>query len=218
MQRKVFRVEQMLASRRPAVAAEQRRLNDEIKASLSQRDADTPMPGDAARLKAELALMRDSIARQKRDLGRLIGDGKERRMARAADELSAAVSGMESATLNILKSIESIDDSAKALAASMQDDYSRGLSHEIQDHVVKIYELCNFQDLAGQRIGKGIAALNAIEEQVSAMIAQCDGMSAAPGKSANGKLAASKGLLNGPKLNGDLGHASQHDIDKMFGT
>jgi hypothetical protein len=25
-------------------------------------------------------------------------------------------------------------------------------------------------------------------------------------------------LINGPKLDGDAGHASQRDIDKMFGT
>ncbi len=45
-------------------------------------------------------------------------------MARATDELGAAIDGMESATLKILKSVETIDDNAKALTASIQDDYN----------------------------------------------------------------------------------------------
>jgi hypothetical protein len=28
---------------------------------------------------------------------------------------------------------------------------------------------------------------------------------------------SNRALINGPKLDGDSGHASQHDIDKMFG-
>ncbi|HSP50958.1 MAG TPA: hypothetical protein VLN61_12445 [Pseudolabrys sp.] len=35
-----------------------------------------------------------------------------------------------------------IDESARALAATLKDDYKRGLTQEIQEHVVKIYEAC----------------------------------------------------------------------------
>ena len=86
-----------------------------LRALAERRDSDA---ADAVQsLKRELALIRDTIARNKRELGALIGDGKERRMARAADELRASVDGMEHATQKILKSVEVIDDSAKALAA-----------------------------------------------------------------------------------------------------
>lgn len=167
-------------------------------------------------LKAELMLIRDTIARNKRDLGGLIGDGKERHMARAADELGAAVDGMETATQKILKSVEVIDDSAKALTASIKDDYKRGLAQDIQDNVVRIYESCNFQDIAGQRIGKVMATLNTIEEQVADILARCNGIPLAKPQSRPAPP-AERGLLNGPKLDGDAGHASQRDIDKMFG-
>lgn len=40
----------------------------------------------------------------------------------------------------------------------------------MQDHVVRIYEACNFQDLAGQRIGKVITMLIMLEERLVAMI------------------------------------------------
>lgn len=222
MQRKVFRVEAMLAGKRPVAEAyaDHRRAGSEARPRVNHAAPEQPCARDGRdnvqSLTAELTLIRETIARNKRDLGGLIGEGKERHMARAADELRAAVDGMETATQKILKSVEVIDDSAKALAASMKDDYKRGLAQDIQENVMRIYESCNFQDIAGQRIGKVMATLTAIEEQVADILARGHGIPAAapPLRAA---LPADRGLLNGPKLAGDSGHASQHDIDKLFG-
>ncbi|MBI4366637.1 MAG: chemotaxis protein [Deltaproteobacteria bacterium] len=215
VQRKVFRIEQMFTGdRAPASArAEQHHATDNLKALRSLAEhRDNNAAGAIEILQHELAQIHETIARNKRELGLLIGDGKERRMARAAGELGAAVDGMEKATERILKSVEVVDDSAKALTATLKDDYARGLAQDIQDHVVKIYEDCNFQDLAGQRIGNVVHTLNSIELQVAAMLERCDAVSGkAPAKPAPGR-----GLLNGPRLDGDSGHASQRDIDKMF--
>lgn len=204
MQRKVFRIEAMMADKRPVATA-----------YAAHRLAEKGSAPDSENLKAELILIRETIARNKRDLGGLIGDGKERHMARAADELGAAVDGMETATQKILKSVEVIDDSAKALRASLKDEYKCGLTQDIQESVVRIYESCNFQDIAGQRIGKVMATLTAIEEQVAGMLERCEGIPAAA-PSLRPALSSDRGLLNGPKLDGDGGHASQRDIDKMF--
>ena len=134
-------------------------------------------------------------------------------MTRAAGELGAAVAGMEKATQKILHEAEGIDECARALTATLQDDYKRGLAQDIQDHTVKGYEACNFQDLAGQRIAKVIETLNLVEEQLSVMLARCDGRAAEPPlPQPNGG-----GLINGPRLDGDAGHASQRDIDAIFG-
>lgn len=222
MQRKVFRIESMIASTRAVVSstAERRRPNDDLKALRTHINGQAKEQDSAdsmQSLKAELALIRDTVARNKRDLDGVIGDAKERRMARAAGELGAAINGMETATQKILKSAETVDDSAKALTASLKDDYKRGLAQDIQDSVVQIYEACNFQDLAGQRIGKVIETLTAIEEQVAAILARCNGLDAAAQSTPAAKPSAECGLLNGPKLDGDHGHATQHDIDKMFG-
>ncbi|MGB9400589.1 MAG: hypothetical protein WCB69_15555 [Pseudolabrys sp.] len=46
----------------------------------------------------------------------------------------------------------------------------------MQDHVVRIYEACNFQDLAGQRIGKVITMLIMLEERLVAMIQRHGGV------------------------------------------
>jgi chemotaxis protein CheZ len=194
VQRKVFRIEQMLDStpeRAPARAADK--------------------PQNIGR---ELAQMRDTIVRNKRELMNLHGGANEPRMIRAAFELGAAIDGMEKATQTILKSTEAIDESAKTLAVTLQSGYEHGLAQEIQEQTVRIYEACNFQDLAGQRIGKAIAALQTIEEHVTRMLAQWDEIATAAPAAAP---SCEPTLINGPKLDGDKGHATQRDIDAMFG-
>lgn len=199
VQQKVFRVEQMFAGRAGGLAR-------------APRESKAPAPAEPS--SRELAQLRDTIALQKRDLAALLDKGKERRMARAAGELGAAVDGMEKATDKILKSAEAIDDSARALATTLKGDYERGLTQDIQEHVVHIYEACNFQDLAGQRIGKVVATLHMIEEQLVAMLARCNGGIEVP---ATALPASGHGLINGPRLDGDTGHTNQRDIDKLFG-
>lgn len=214
MQRKIFRIEQMMPGRRSTAAATERRMADELAPPRAQLKSQAQTSDSAHDLKAELAAIRDTIALNKRDLGVLIADGNERRMARAADELGAARRGMEIGAEKILKAAETIDESARALTASIQDEYKRGLAQEIQDQVIDVFEACNFQDISGQRIGKVIATLSAIEDHVTVALARCEAIAEAPAAVAP----AGNGLLNGPKLDGDLGHANQRDIDKMFGT
>ncbi len=197
MQRKIFRVERMFGGRMA------------VHARAERPDA---AGGGRPALEHELALLRDTIARNRHELSALIGEERERRLAHAAGKLGAAVEGMEKATLKILKSTEAIDDAAKALAAVSKTDYERGLAHDIQDRVVTIYEACNFQDLAGQRIASVIAILNMIEDQVAGILAR--------GASQSGDAAAKPfsgdQLLNGPRLDGASGHTSQSDIDILF--
>lgn len=200
-----------MTAKRPASSLAMRH---EIKA-LSEQLSASPVTLDddpAAGLSAELAQIRDAIARHKRDLKDLVGDGEQPRMARAADELGAAVGDMETATQKILSAAEQIDDSAKALTAALMDSFKRGMAQDIQDQVVAIFEACNFQDLAGQRIGNVMTTLDAIERKVTAMLARYDG----PAAAAPDRPSAGAGLLNGPKLDGDSGHASQTDIDRIF--
>jgi chemotaxis protein CheZ len=215
VQRKVFRVERMVGGRvaAPISAAASDRVSDP-KAAPSPAERPNAADSTVQILKRELALLHDTIARNKRELAALIGEGHERRMAHAAGKLGAAVEGMEKATVKILKSTELIDDSAKALAAALKTDYEHGLAQDIQDQVVKIYEACNFQDLAGQRIGNVIATLNMIDDQVAAMLDRCKGRSGdAPGAAPS----FGRGLLHGPRLDGASGHTSQSDIDTLFG-
>jgi chemotaxis protein CheZ len=204
VQRKVFHVEQMFSATRASA----------VRPAALAKQCDGDDSAAVASLMRELAAIQDTIARNKRELASLIGDGKERRMARAGDELRAAVDGMDDATQKILKSVEVIDESARALTATLKDDYKRGLAQDIQDNVVKIYEACNFQDIAGQRISNVIGTMTMVEDQVAGMLARCDNANSAV--IAPVRPAPRSELLNGPKLDGDSGHASQIDVDKMF--
>jgi chemotaxis protein CheZ len=202
VEQKVFRIEKM-----PGGGRDQSQ--QAYPGQAADRPADVPMP--ATTVERELASLREAIACNKRELAALIEENGDRRMTRAASELGAAVEGMETATQKILASAETIDDCARTLASALTHGYHHGLAQDMQEHVVRIYEACNFQDLAGQRIGKVIATLIMVEERLVAMIAHHQ--KAATAESTH---ATSKGLVNGPRLDGAAGHVSQHDIDLMF--
>src|SRR4051812_43194767 len=100
VQRKVFRVEQMFAERRAhAPARAFRRAPIEQIKTLSELGSRS-VSGDE--LTRELAVVQATIARNRQELAALIGTHEERRMARAAGELGAAVVGMENATQKVL--------------------------------------------------------------------------------------------------------------------
>jgi chemotaxis protein CheZ len=207
VQRKIFRVEEMAGGGRVADAEEQPDRSPTDNANDSHHQLETEW------MAHELSALNSAIMRNMRELAALLNDGNDRRMARAAGELGAAVEGMEKATQKILASAEVVDDCARALAAAFSNDYHHGLAQDVQDHVVRIYEACNFQDLAGQRIGKVIALLIMIEEKLGAMIARNSGTGA---QLTETRPAHGTDLINGPRLDGAAGHASQRDIDAMF--
>ena len=196
-----------------------RRARDVVQPSQPDQSAVTEKTATTkARVAArdELSTLRDIVARNTRTLVALMNDGKDRRMARAAGELAAAVESMETATQKVLASVESVDDCARVLVSALTDDYHHGLAQDIQDHVVRVYEACNFQDLAGQRIGKVIATLVMVEEQLSAMIENSNSVARAARPDEIAAPQPSADLLNGPRLDGAGGHATQKDIDLIF--
>jgi chemotaxis protein CheZ len=134
------------------------------------------------------------------------------------DELDAVVDGTEQATQQILAAAEVIDQSADTLSASVRSRQDRMLAADIQEQVIQVFEACNFQDIAGQRIGKVVAALKFIETHIARMVEIWGGLDAfaevAP--AAMAARAGGKSLLTGPRLAGDAGHADQDEIDALF--
>lgn len=137
--------------------------------------------------------------------------GKAPRMTRAAGELGAAVEGMEKAVQTILHSAEIINDCARALAYAPKNGHERKLAKNMQEHLTRIYEACNFQDLAGQRIGKVIETLSTVEDCVAR--AAGDGMN----EMATAQPKQSRRHINGPRLDGEIDSVDQRDVDAMFG-
>jgi chemotaxis protein CheZ len=171
------------------------------------------------KLKVELDLIHDAINRTKREIAVLHGksfDGEE--MAKVNGELGAVVGGTEQATQQILEAAESIDQAASALSKVNSPDQQKILSEEIQERIISIYEACNFQDLTGQRITKVMATMRFIEQHINTMMEIWGGVDAIKAHAppiVDTREGDAK-LLNGPKLDGDPGHASQDDIDALF--
>jgi chemotaxis protein CheZ len=164
-----------------------------------------------AKLKVELDLIHDAINRTKREIATLHGtsfDGQE--MAKVNGELGAVVGGTEA--------VEAIDQAATALSKNISPDQQKLLSEEIQERVVAIFEACNFQDLTGQRISKVMQTMKFIEKHIIEMMEIWGGVDAikAHAPPIVDTREGDARLLNGPKLDGDDGHASQNDIDALF--
>lgn len=234
-QRKVFRIEELMgpaSSGDPAdkhaesvpgteILAELRALRADV-ARLHRTDEklepamQIPV-AEARRLKIELDVIGEAIKQTKEEIVTLQDRGFDNsRITRVASELEAVVDGAEQATNSILKSAEDIDEAARNLSALLQNNHEKNLAQDIQDRVTEIFEACNFQDLTGQRINKVVSTLSVVEDHLARMTEiwsvierfNSEMIETGSGDGAN--------LLSGPKLEGDAGHTSQEDIDKLF--
>ena len=90
------------------------------------------------------------------------------------------------------------------------------MAQDIQDQVTQIFEACNFHDLTSQPISKVVTTLKLVDDHIAQMVEIWSAIE----RFTNyvGHLTPPNGdsMLNGPKLDGDEGHASQNDIDDMF--
>jgi chemotaxis protein CheZ len=172
------------------------------------------------KLKVELDLIHEAINRTKREIAVLHGksfDGDE--MTKVTGELGAVVGGTEEATQQILEAAEAIDEAASAMGKTQSADQQARLSQDIQERVITIFEACNFQDLTGQRIQKVMGTMKFIEHHINVMMEIWGGVDAikAHAPTIVDERVGDARLLNGPKGLGEEGHASQNDIDAMFG-
>jgi chemotaxis protein CheZ len=173
---------------------------------------------EARKLKTELDAIYEAINRTKREIASLhVSSFEGSEMARVTNQLDAVVNGTQGATEQILTAAEFIDQGANSLAAAMKDEHDRAIANDIQEHVIQIFEACNFQDLTGQRISKVVATLKFIECHVVRMMEIWGGIESFRGlASIGGAHGEDRHLINGPKLESDLGHASQDEIDALF--
>ncbi len=231
--RKVFRVEAMERAR-PVEGHANGHAHDEIMTELRAMralikpseqvtqqmiDAYKAQIAEASKLKGELDLISDAINQTKQEIATVHITGFEGpEMARVTNELDAIVGGTENATETILSNAEEIDQMAATLQARLKDEQDHALVADMQERVIKIFEACNFQDLTGQRITKVVATLKFIETHIVRMMEIWGGLDAFKGIEAE-QIATREGdaaLLNGPKVEGEIGHASQDDIDALF--
>jgi chemotaxis protein CheZ len=236
VQRKVFRIEEMPRAPAPTIAdpAAGMALQKQTRAELAMRRAliehrsDTVPAGDddgldaerLRQLKGETDNIHHAISRTKDEIAALHASGFDGESNRVFRELDAVVGSAERAIQQILAAAEDIDEAANTLSATLRHEQERSLAQDIRDQVVRIFEACNFQDLAGQRITKVLATLKFIETRVARMMDIWGGIDAFQDHGATAAKTRDRGpaLLNGPKLAGEPGHASQDEVDAMFST
>ena len=238
VQRKVFRIEQMNPVATPAtllasatasqlpheeILTELRALRDLIERRTASRAECDPAQIKASglrRLKDDTDSIHRAISRTKREIaalqvGAFDGDGR----AHVTRELDAVAEGSERATQQILDAAEDIEDAASTLTACLRREQERALAQDIQDHVIHIFEACNFQDLSGQRITKVTATLKFVEQRIAHMMEIWGGMEAFKDYAAVAVAERDKEIkLHGPKLDGDPDHATQEEVDALFAS
>src|SRR5205085_2843213 len=157
------------------------------------------------------------------DIGPLHSEIMAELRAIRAQMAGGAASGLmpaagDPSALRQIAETEAIDQAATALSKNISPDQQKLLSEDIQERVVAIFEACNFQDLTGQRISKVMTTMKFIENHINVMMDIWGGVDAI--KSHAPPIVDTREgdarLLNGPKLEGDVGHASQDDIDALF--
>ena len=225
--RKIFRIEESTASRRsenvadPQAALRHTELLNELSvlramitaAAMRQPGKPEAAAGaDTERLTSELNLLVGAIGGnviKANGAAGLPSDAPP--MNRIAYELAEVVKSTEQATQKVLAAAEDIDQVAKNLSAAMTGKFEQGLAQDIQDHVIKIFEACNFQDLAGQRIAKVLSILDFVEDHVARVLEDIARETGAAKRDGTQHL-------HGPRLDNDHGHVTQADVDAMFGT
>jgi chemotaxis protein CheZ len=167
-------------------------------------------------LLAELEGLGRTIARAKAEIAALkVEDIRDAHIPSATDELDAIVEHTAHATNEILDCCETLEQ--------MQAELSGDAADKLQGAVTRIYEACSFQDITGQRIGKVVTALKAIEGRISAVVSAASGMpgpepaSATPTvPSRDDKRTEGEKLANGPQLPGS--GVSQSEIDRLLAS
>jgi chemotaxis protein CheZ len=234
VQRKVFRIEQMNPARlRDAAPAEPSALAQDIltelrslRALIELHMAGAPA-GDAPaleqvglrKLRNETDAIHRAIAQTKIELASLHANAfAAPEKGRVVRELDAVVAGSERATQQILSAAEEIDQAANMLAAAVRGEQEQGLAQDIQDHVVRIFEACNFQDLIGQRVSKVLTTLTFIEQRIAHMMEIWGGVEAMNDqmRAAMAARDVAAPAMHGPRLDSDHGHVTQAEVDAIF--
>ena len=139
-----------------------------------------------------------------------VNDLKESRIPAAGQELDAIVQATEDATNTIMESAEAL------MGADCKDVAS--YQALINDHVMKIFEACSFQDITGQRVAKVVETLQMIEARVGRFaeaVNARDVQGFLDDHEAGRARRKEELLLNGPQLAGQA--IDQKKVDDMFG-
>ncbi len=162
-----------------------------------------------------------SVQREFREIGSYIevmktdiaglqaNDLQETHPPTAGKELDAVLEATEEATNTIMECAESI----MCADASDHDAYKA----LVDEHLMKIFEACSFQDITGQRISKVVETLNMIDERVSRFAKRMQ-VKDAEGHATEDEAERARRkkdlMLDGPQAKSDA--INQDEVDNLF--
>ena len=150
-----------------------------------------------------LQYLSDHIRHTRNEIGALRrGDGKNPLLTTTTDELEEVVTETARAANRIMDAAEAVERVAADLEAPA--------STALMDAVTSIYEASSFQDITGQRIGKIVHALQAMESNLTSLMEAFGPPEGEAPAAPEGDAA----LLNGPQLGRNA--SNQSDIDALF--
>jgi chemotaxis protein CheZ len=181
------------------------RIEHAVRAVLGSMAGD--LTAREAALLAELESLGRTIVRAKEEIARLkVDDITESHIPSATDELDAIVDHTAQATNEILDCCEVLEQVAGTVALEQAE--------ALQGAITRIYEACSFQDITGQRIGKVVSALKAIEARVAAVTGRFAEGGAGERPEPSDPETEGRRLAQGPQLPG--AGVSQADIDRLL--
>jgi chemotaxis protein CheZ len=169
------------------------RIEAAVRAVLDTLAATSPRPRPRCWRSWRRSAARSPAAKQ--EIASLrVDDITEAHIPAATDELDAIVGHTAQATNEILDCCETLEGVAARVGPAEAE--------ALQGAITRIYEACSFQDITGQRIGKVVAALKAIESRIGAVTERfgaAAGQRAAP-PAADAAETEGRRLANGPQL------------------
>jgi len=132
-----------------------------------------------------------------------------------SDQLDAIVEATEEATNTIMESVEANEEILKELRNELENPEHVAKVEQIRDNANRIFEVCSFQDITGQRITKVVRSLSYVEQRVNAIIDiwgkdDIEAIKAEP----DFQKTDDEKLLGGPQRKEAA--ISQDEIDKLF--
>ncbi|MEQ8332247.1 protein phosphatase CheZ [Nisaea sp.] len=188
---------------------------EETESGIDQNDIDHDLRVEIAQMVRSIGKAKTQIAAIKHPMS------AEDQMQTASLQLDTIVQTTETATNEIMTSVDAIEGTLKQIHGFTLDDPEvQQLIDQASNQLISIIEACSFQDLTGQRINQVVKTLRFIESRILAMIDIWGGLEAfrdlpiPEDESGSGVTEEEEGLLNGPAL-GSQG-LSQDDIDALF--
>jgi chemotaxis protein CheZ len=183
---------------------DQARIEEAVRSVLGTMAGD--LSATEAALLAELDGLGRTVARAKQEIARLkVDDITDSHIPSATDELDAIVDHTAQATNEILDCCEVLEQVAGRVPKADAD--------ALQGVITRVYEACSFQDITGQRIGKVVSALKAIEARVASITGRFMEARAEDPPTAE-PVTEGRRLAEGPQLPG--AGVSQADIDRLL--